>query len=102
MKAVELSQFRKTDYLREGHPKILDQLRPAFEKLIDRLSLLNEESSEAERLIPFEELLKTINERGDEIETEERESILGAVYEIGSLVGLDPQTQFAEAWRGDW
>jgi hypothetical protein len=63
---------------------------------------LPEECEEKELSVLFHDALMAINEMADEIETEERETILGAIYAIGQIVGLDPSTQYAEAWRGDW
>lgn len=102
MRAVELDYFGKTNYLCDGSPDVLDNLRPIFDQLIDRLRLLPEGCGEAELLVPFAETLTAINKMGDEIETEERETILCAIYDIGQIVGLDPNSQFAETWRGDW
>jgi len=102
MKNPALDEFAQTDYLRDGHPELLDQVRPAFDQLIASLRVLPEQSGREERLAPFAEALAAINEWGDEIETEERETILGAIYDLGEIVGLDRDSEFAEAWRGDW
>lgn len=102
MNNAALDAYEHTDYLSEGYPEVLDEARPAFKQLFQRLRALPDDAPMAERLKPFEEALRAINEVEEDIETVERETILGAIYEIGSLVGLDPESQFAEAWRGDW
>lgn len=102
MKDTELDDYSRSDYLRDGHPEVLDKVRPAFHRLIGQLRLLSDENAEAQRLTPFAEALGVINEIGGEIETEERETILGAIYDIGRIVGLDVDSEFAETWRGDW
>ena len=102
MKHEELKAYEQKDYLSEGHPSLLCEIRPFLSELIAHLISAPEESSKEEVLKHFEICLKNINQYENEIETVEREAILGAIYEIGAIVGLDPESQFAEQWRGDW
>jgi hypothetical protein len=102
MNDENLDAYKKTNYLKEGHQSILNQLKPIFENLIDSLKLLPEGSDIPARMFPFEVALTNINEFSDEIETEERETILSAIYELGEFVGLTTESEFAEEWRGDW
>ena len=102
MNSAELTTFAASDYLVEGNRALLQQVKPAFATLLQRLHALPDSATQAERLAPFEQALVAINAFENDIETVERETILGAIYQIGSIVGLSPQSQFAEAWRGDW
>jgi hypothetical protein len=102
MKKPELSSYKDSDFLSEGYPELLDKIRPLLEELITQLISLPEESSIAERELAFKTCIEGINNYEEEIETVERESILQAIYEIGTIVGLPADTEFAEAWRGDW
>ena len=102
MKDRELTDYESTDYLVEGHPSVLEQVRPIVSELLEKLKALPDGSSEQQRLQAFEDALKKINAFENDIETVERETILGAIYHIGSIVGLDPDSQFADRWRGDW
>ena len=43
-----------------------------------------------------------INDFEQGIETVERESIFENIYALGEIMGLDPATEYAEEWRGDW
>ncbi|MEW6760550.1 MAG: hypothetical protein AB1437_06975 [Pseudomonadota bacterium] len=70
--------------------------------LVERLEELGPGATENQRLAAFAAAFELINLHEDEIETVERESILKAVYDIGEIVGLDRETEFAEQWRGDW
>lgn len=97
-----LDAFAQTDFLNEGDPSVLDQVRPAFASLLQRLRALPDGATQAERLAPFAEALASINAVENDIETVEREAILGAIYDIGGIVGLAPESEFAEQWRGDW
>ena len=63
---------------------------------------LPEKASKPKILECFKKCILSINDFEDEIETVERESILEILYTLGEIVGLDPESEFAEAWRGDW
>lgn len=102
MKNNELIAFRRTQFLVEGHHKLLDLIRPSFEKLISALIALPDSASESTLLTLFEKCFQAINKHENDIETVERETILDAIYTIGTIVGLDQSTEYAEQWRGDW
>lgn len=102
MKNIELLAFQKTQFLQDGHESLLTELRPAFNNLIKELSALPENAGENACLHAIEHCLVAINKHENEIETVERETILDAIYAIGSIVGLDQSTEYAEQWRGDW
>jgi hypothetical protein len=102
MKNDELVRYAKTDYLTEGHAAVLNKVKPIFSELITGLVSLPEGASVESRLDLFRKFIEEVNELENEIETVEREAILHSVYQIGSIVGLDPDTGFAEEWRGDW
>lgn len=102
MKNSELTTFETTGYLSEGDPIILKKIRPFFSDMIFKLISLPEDATEAQKLKIFEECIKRINRFENSIETVERETILSVLYEIGSIVGLDHSSNFAEHWRGDW
>lgn len=102
MKRLELSSYKESDFLVEGYPELLDKIRPLLEELITQLISLPEEPSNNEKELVFKTCIEGINKYEEEIETVERESILQAIYEIGTIVGLSADTEFAETWRGDW
>jgi hypothetical protein len=102
MKDAELRAYEKTHYLNEGHAFLLQKIRPFFSKMIEELILLPEGSSADQIMKPFEKCLNKLNQYENEIETVERETLLGAIYEISAIVGLDPVSGFSEEWRGDW
>ena len=97
-----LDEYLDGKFLIEGDPDLLEKIRPAFINLIDQLRNLDASATDGERFAAFEDAFEIINRYEDEIETVERESILEAIYDIGEIVGLDRQTEFAEEWRGDW
>jgi hypothetical protein len=99
---ARLTEFEGTDFLRDGHAGVLKKVRPIFGHLLSRLRLLPEASDLREALPLFADAMGAINAVGDQIETEERETILGAIYDIGAILGLPSTSQFAEEWRGDW
>jgi hypothetical protein len=102
MNNAALDAFEQTDYLADGYEEVLDAVRPAFVQLLQDLRALPDSADEQARLRAFSAAFDLINEHEDDIETDERETILGAIYAIGSLVGLPAATQYAEQWRGDW
>jgi len=82
--------------------EVLRKLRPILSKLVAELVVLPEDSSLEQRLERFKICVCEINRFGDDIMTDEREEILGTIYEIARVVGLEGEGQFAERWRGDW
>jgi hypothetical protein len=70
--------------------------------MIDELISFPENCNFSKKMKSFEKCFIKINHHEEEIETVERETILNAIYEIGTIVGLEPETEFAEQWRGDW
>ena len=102
MKEQQLTEYGKINFLDEGDSDTLEAVRPAFINLIEDLRQLPETASEVEKLVPFAKAINSVNQFEEGIETVERETILKAIYAIGEIVGLAPQTEFAEEWRGDW
>jgi hypothetical protein len=105
---VGLMTYSRTDYLRAVHGPLRRKVQPHFTDLITDLAALpaggseDPEGSEAQVLALFETCIGKVNANGDDIGTSDREALLEAIYDIGAIVGLDPQTRFAERWRGDW
>jgi hypothetical protein len=99
---MTLDEIRSDELLQQGNPSLLAALRPVFRRLIIRLLAQGSLPSEEKRDAAFAEAFEKINFFQDDIGTTERETILGAVYRIGSAIGLPETTQFAEKWRGDW
>lgn len=97
-----LDALAQGDYLAHGARRVLGRVRPAFEQLLHALRALPANADDTMRLAPFAVAFELINTCQDDIGTVERETILGAIYAIGKLAGLAPESQFAEAWRGDW
>ncbi len=81
---------------------VLADLRPIFRDLLDELQAMDASASRAQVLNAFRTAILRVNDHANDIETIEREAILGIVYEIGVLAGLPADGQFAEEWRGDW
>ena len=102
MRALELEAYAKTNYLGDAHPPVGRALQPHLSQLIAALISLPEGSPSDEVLRLFETCIEAINDDADDIQTVEREAVLAAIYEIGALVGLDPDSRFADRWRGDW
>lgn len=102
MNEQQLNEFRKTAYLKHGHKEVLDNIRPSFERLFDDLIALPERAEEDAKLAAISDCFDSINEFEEDIETVERETILEAIYAVGSIVGLDQDTEYAEQYRGDW
>jgi hypothetical protein len=102
MKHAELKAFVSVPFLRDGHEDVLSAIRPAFDKLIADLIDLPDDADLEHRLALFQTCLEAVNQHEVDIETIERETILGTIYSIGDIVGLDEKTQYAERWRGDW
>jgi hypothetical protein len=86
----------------EGHAPLRRKLRVLFAELEAELESLPKQCTETQKLVPFQRCLEAVNRFADEIQTVERESILEAIYRLGETVGLNPDSQFAERWRGDW
>lgn len=102
MKYAELKAYENKNYLSECNHSLSRKIRPFFSDLIAHLISLPEKSSIEQRLNLFENCIRNINKYENDIETVEREEILGAIYEIGTIVNLDSESRFAEQWRGDW
>jgi hypothetical protein len=101
-KAADLSTYGSTDYLRAVHPPLRRKLQPHVDELIAQLDGLPAGSPDAEVLRLLETCMESVNDHADEIQTVDREALLAAFYDIGALVGLDPESRFLERWRGDW
>lgn len=99
---VDLMTYSSTDYLQAVHRPLRRKVQPHFTDLITDLATLPAEGSEAQVLALFGTCIEKVNAHGDDIGTSDREALLEAIYDIGAIVGLDPQSQFAERWRGDW
>ncbi|CAN7709604.1 hypothetical protein LJR290_005917 [Variovorax sp. LjRoot290] len=101
-RTAALETLSASDLLKEGDAVLLRNIRPLLSDLIGELRALPQDATQERRLQTFEQALRRINRYEDQIETVEREAILEAIYRIGAAVGLDPDSQFAERWRGDW
>ena len=97
-----LREYLEKNYPVDGDPALLDKLRPIFVALADQLEELKADATLEQRLSAFERAIEAINIYADEIETVEREAILECIYDMGEIVGIDRDSQFAEEWRGDW
>lgn len=97
-----LREYLEKSYPEDGDPALLDSLRPIFFALADRLEELNADATLEQRLSAFSTAIEAINVYADEIETVEREAILECIYDMGEIVGIARDSQFAEEWRGDW
>ncbi|WP_426788380.1 hypothetical protein [Xanthomonas campestris] len=102
MKRVELLNYPLSDALSQGSPSVLDKIRPLLERLIRELASLPDNVAKEVVVTHFKGIIVQINTYESEIETEEREVILGVIYDLGEMVGLSADTAFAEEWRGDW
>jgi hypothetical protein len=102
MKLQQINDFRQTKYLKAGHGELLEGVRPAFERLFSDLIALPDSADRNEKLSVISKCFESINEFENDIETVERESILDAIYSVGSIIGLDATTEYAEQFRGDW
>ncbi|MEB1548920.1 hypothetical protein VDQ94_08410 [Xanthomonas campestris pv. campestris] len=102
MKGVELLNYPLSDALSQGSPSVLDKIRPLLERLIRELASLPDYVAKEVVVTHFKGIIVQINIYESEIETEEREVILGVIYDLGEMVGLYADTAFAEEWRGDW
>ncbi len=102
MKNKELQNF-KTYHLNLGsEEKFAAKVKILYDRLIDNLMLLPEKETQLVILENFKQCILNINNFEDEIGTAERESVLEHIYAIGEIVGLDPTSEYAEEWRGDW
>jgi hypothetical protein len=81
---------------------LLKDLKPVFARLLQELIYLPDGANADSILTPFKVAVEAINAFASDIETVERECLLGLIYEIGALVGIPANEQFAEEWRGDW
>jgi hypothetical protein len=99
---VDLTAYSGTDYLRAVHGPLRRKVQPHFADLMAGLAALPAEGSESQVLQLFETCIERVNDRSDDIGTSDREALLEAIYDIGAIVGLDPDSRFAERWRGDW
>ena len=102
MKQSNLKAYPLDHRLTQESSPVLSDLRPVFRDLLDELQALDELAPRAQVLNAFHTAMLRVNDHADDIETIEREAILGVVYEIGVLAGLPADSQFAEEWRGDW
>ena len=102
MKRAELEAYPLGARLDADESPLLQDLRPVFVDLVSTLATLDDSATREQILGAFEAAVLRVNEFEEEIETVEREAILGIVYELGEIVGLETESQFAEAWRGDW
>ena len=102
MRKEELEDYQRYHLTLDGEESLVDKISPIIKNLIQRLLDLTENKSKSNILNCFKKCMLSINDFEDEIETVERESILEAFYDLGEIVGLDPASEFAEAWRGDW
>lgn len=102
MKNKELKKFH-IDYINlNGEKHLATKIRISFDTLINDLLILPENSTQSVILSYFKNCIYNINRFENEIETIEREFILENIYAVGEIIGLDPTSEYAEAWRGDW
>jgi hypothetical protein len=102
MKNKELQDFQIHHLNLEGEKKLIAKIKRLLEALISELQQLPENTNQSTLLENFKKCILNINYFEDEIETVERESIFENIYAIGKIVGLDPTSEYAEEWRGDW
>jgi hypothetical protein len=106
VKRTELLAHRETWWLFRQPPdqgeSVLSLLLPTFIKLVDDLIALPEMADAEDILATVGRSFNDINLYEDQILTFEREAILDTIYSIGSIVGLNAASEYAERWRGDW
>ncbi len=102
MKKIELEDYQAHGINLDGEESLVENLTPILKDLVQTLLDLPEKAPEPTVLECFKKCIFNINNFEDEIETVERESVLEHIYAIGEIVGLDPTSEYAEEWRGDW
>lgn len=102
MKNKELQDFQKHHLNLEGEKKLITKITRLLEALISELQQLPEKTNQSTILEHFKKCILNINYFENEIETIERESIFEHIYTLGKIVGLDPTSEYADEWRGDW
>ncbi|MBE8593617.1 hypothetical protein IQK56_23355 [Pseudomonas sp. MAFF 301449] len=102
MKRKELEDYQIHGFTLEGEESLIDKINPILKSLVLHLLDLPENASKQTILNCFKNCMLSINNFEDEIETIERESILEFFYTLGEIVNLDPASEYAEEWRGDW
>jgi len=84
----ELRKYAATDYLDGGLDEPTAQARPIFKKLLRKLMRLEPDDPIESKLPLLEECVLELNKIYS-IETVERDIFMGAVEDIGVIVGLD-------------
>lgn len=102
MKNKELQSYQANQLNLDGEKELIAKIAILFDILIDKLLHIPETSTQSTILSHFKTFMLSLNDFEDEIETIERESIFENLYALGVIVGLDPKTEYAEDWRGDW
>ena len=102
MKNTELNYCRTHHLNLEGEEELVAGIKVVFDRLIDHLLRLPEDTDQPTILACFKQCMLDINDFEQGIETVERESIFENIYALGEIMGLDPATEYAEEWRGDW
>jgi len=86
----------------EGDEGCLAKLMPILVVLVDELVEIPCSQYGRAVLPVFKKSMLRINEVGASIETVERDSLLGVLYNLGELVGISRESYYLEEWRGDW
>jgi len=107
----ELWAARFDDGLEQYTPENISSAKVILDRLIDDLSSVGEDASEAEKVSYFKTSVEALNDLNDQldgclIETGEREELCELFDVIASAVGLDPAKYgdgegIASEWR-DW
>jgi Leucine-rich repeat (LRR) protein len=92
-----LTKFSKSRYfkLEDGYEDVLAAAKPAFRRLLKDLIALPADSSEADRLAPFEDCMAALNEIDanenveNSIDTNEREFFCDLLRQIAGHAGLE-------------
>lgn len=102
MDAIDTAVLYQQLDLLDGDEEFLDKVRPVMFELVRNLEALPCSSFGKGALPMFKRCIVRLNSFEEDIETVERESLLDVIYRLGELVGLTRDSEFAEAWRGDW
>lgn len=107
MKTAELNKLNFKDFLEVCYEDIEPHLLKELNRVRTALIALPENTPEAELLSIFEVSVNKLNKIDEDesiesnIDTEEREGLCSALYRMGTIVGLDEDTDYLDNWR-DW
>ena len=107
MKAKELDQLNFKDYLSICYEDIEPHLLKELDRLRSELKSIPDDPTQDFLLSKFEISVLNLNKIDQDesiesrIDTEEREGLCEALYKMGTIVGLDEETEYLDNWR-DW